>query len=272
MVEKAILVDTTKCMGCRGCQTACKQWWDLPYYPTTFSGSYQNPPDFTPYNWTIVRFFEFEKPEGGVKWVFMKDQCRHCDEPPCKAGCPVEGVIVKHPSGGVYYNVELCGKCNLQCRDYCPFGVPRNLKDENGNDIRRAFKCRFCFDRVEKGDKPLCVKTCVTGALDFGDKTAMLEKAKNRINELKNSYPEVNLYPGEKYHILWILPYKPEKFGLRSMTEKEIEERTSALKMKEVVKTTYAARSPIFNLLGLTWIAGAIGWIIDRRTNRCRER
>ena len=30
MAEKAFLVDTSKCQGCRGCQVACKQWNGLP--------------------------------------------------------------------------------------------------------------------------------------------------------------------------------------------------------------------------------------------------
>jgi len=194
----------------------------------------------------------------------MKDQCRHCDEPPCKVGCPVEGVIVKDETGGVYYNVEKCGQCNLQCMAYCPFGVPHNKGE------RRAFKCRFCIDRVKNNDKPLCVKTCVTGALDFGDKTDILNKIEERIQELKSTYPEVNLYPGKKYHILWILPYKPESFGLKSLTEEEIASQTARLKMEEA-KGVYADTG-ILNLIGIGMLAGSIGWIIDRRTNKCQEK
>ncbi|NLC11907.1 MAG: 4Fe-4S binding protein, partial [Firmicutes bacterium] len=25
-MSKAMLIDTSKCIGCRGCQAACKQW------------------------------------------------------------------------------------------------------------------------------------------------------------------------------------------------------------------------------------------------------
>lgn len=42
---KTILVDVSRCTGCRGCQVACKQWNELPATDTVQTGSYQNPPD-----------------------------------------------------------------------------------------------------------------------------------------------------------------------------------------------------------------------------------
>jgi len=35
MGEKAILFDATKCIACRGCQVACKQWNELKAVVTT---------------------------------------------------------------------------------------------------------------------------------------------------------------------------------------------------------------------------------------------
>ena len=44
------LIDTTKCIGCRACQVACKQWNQLPAEDTEFTGDYENPPRFSPGN------------------------------------------------------------------------------------------------------------------------------------------------------------------------------------------------------------------------------
>jgi len=44
MAEKAVLFDATKCMACRACQVACKQWNDLPAEATANRGSYENRP------------------------------------------------------------------------------------------------------------------------------------------------------------------------------------------------------------------------------------
>ena len=52
----SILVDTSKCTACRGCQIACKQWNQLPATQTTNWGSYQNPKDLSADTWKLVRF------------------------------------------------------------------------------------------------------------------------------------------------------------------------------------------------------------------------
>lgn len=62
-MTKAMLIDTSKCVGCRGCQAACKQWNQLPAEETTFSGTYENPPRLSPITWMRVTFTEVE--EGG---------------------------------------------------------------------------------------------------------------------------------------------------------------------------------------------------------------
>ena len=36
---KTILVDVSRCTGCRGCQVACKQWNELPATDTVQTGS-----------------------------------------------------------------------------------------------------------------------------------------------------------------------------------------------------------------------------------------
>jgi len=58
MRAKAILVDVAKCIGCRGCQVACKQWNNLPAECTNCEGSYENPKNLSPITYTLVRFTE----------------------------------------------------------------------------------------------------------------------------------------------------------------------------------------------------------------------
>ena len=221
MTEKAIFIDTSKCIGCRACQVACKQWWGLPaelpaeneagsvQFQYKFSGSYQNPGDLSHQTWNLVRFKEEAGPDGKMKWFFTPDRCRHCKNPPCQEGCPVPGVIVKDESGGVYYNVEKCGDCAKQCAEYCPFGIPKF-----DGDVRRAFKCRFCIDRVQEGKIPACAKTCPPGAIQFGDKTEMVSRAQARLAVIRADNPEANIYPGTDYNNFWLLLYAPEKYSL----------------------------------------------------------
>ena len=61
---KTIIMDTTRCTACRGCQVACKQWNGLPGTKTRQSGSYQNPPDMGFETCKVVRFSEGLKEDG----------------------------------------------------------------------------------------------------------------------------------------------------------------------------------------------------------------
>lgn len=57
-MAKARLIDVSKCIGCRGCQVACKQWNDLEAITTEQSGTYENPPQLTASTWIKVEFRE----------------------------------------------------------------------------------------------------------------------------------------------------------------------------------------------------------------------
>ena len=73
---KSILVDTSLCTACRGCQIACKQWNGLKATKTKQTGSYENPKDLSGNTWKIVRFAEGKKADGKPYWNFFTEQCR----------------------------------------------------------------------------------------------------------------------------------------------------------------------------------------------------
>ncbi|MEM7828513.1 MAG: 4Fe-4S dicluster domain-containing protein, partial [Candidatus Aenigmatarchaeota archaeon] len=106
MTGKGLLVDTSKCQACKACQVACQQWHTLPAEDTTFTGSYQNPPDMSGANLTVVKFIELES-SGKLEWLFFKDQCRHCETPSCKASCPFNA-IKRDSDGRVYILKSKC--------------------------------------------------------------------------------------------------------------------------------------------------------------------
>ena len=57
-MSKSFFIDTTLCMGCRGCQVACKQWHDLPAEETQNLGTYQNPQDLSFDTYKLVQMRE----------------------------------------------------------------------------------------------------------------------------------------------------------------------------------------------------------------------
>ena len=168
----AALVDTTRCMGCRACQVACKQWNQLPAEKESkFLGTYENPPALTADTWTKIQFHEFS--DAGPKWRFRKQQCFHCDDASCVNVCPT-GAAKKRPNGIVVIDQSICAGCKY-CVEACPYQTPK-FSEETGT----AVKCRFCYDRVENGLSPACVTACPTGALFFGKRSEVIAEAHRR--------------------------------------------------------------------------------------------
>lgn len=204
----AMLIDVTKCMGCRGCQVACKQWNQLPAEKTKFTGTYQNPPRLSGQTWTLVQFIEPED-ERGVRWLFRKQQCLHCDDATCLNVCPTGAI--KREDGVVYIDQDVCTGCKY-CVETCPFGTPHPDPDTG-----TAMKCRMCIDRVTNSLKPACVTACPTGALSFGPREDMVALGRNRLAGLLKTNPEARLY-GETelggLGAMYVLPEKASVFGL----------------------------------------------------------
>ncbi len=215
--QVGMLIDVSKCMGCRGCQVACKQWNQLPATKTKFSGTYQNPPKLSGTTWTLVNFIEPAKSrtefDGDPQWLFRKQQCLHCADPACVKACPT-GALTKLDNGIVYINQAVCAGCKY-CVEVCPFQTPK--ADHKTGTAR---KCWMCLDRVLNGLQPACATACPTGAVVFGDRKAMLSKAKKRVVDLKKQYPKSDPYIyGEKelggLGVLYLLPENdPELFNL----------------------------------------------------------
>ena len=206
---KGVLYDATKCIGCRGCQVACKQWNELPAEKTVNKGELENPPRRTAYTFTKVQFNELEE-SNKLKMVFTKTQCMHCEHPACAEACIV-GALVKTPEGPVTYDEGKCIGCRY-CMVACPFGIPNFEWDKAMPWIR---KCTFCADRQSAGLKPACVTTCPTGALHLGEREELLVIARERIKASPGKYAD-HIY-GEKEvggtSWLYLSPVAFEKVG-----------------------------------------------------------
>jgi formate dehydrogenase iron-sulfur subunit len=242
-----MIIDTSKCIGCKACQVACQQWNGLPAEDTTFTGTYQNPPDMSGANLTVVKFTEVGN-NGDLRWLFFKDQCRHCDDPMCVKACNTygTGAIYRHPLGAVWVRQGICNPAVCKqsytylrpCQLYCPFqtvgglGIPRRTYKKNGETVGqetgKSAKCTFCYNRIMRPDlpkdlgtftSPACMGACPPGAIDVNYVKNIRSKVVNRLNELKtHGYPNACLYPyqipGVLTHVNWILTEHPSAYGL----------------------------------------------------------
>jgi len=186
-MSKAILIDTTKCIGCRACQVACKSWNDLKGGKATFSETWSNPRFLSSNQYTRIVFREIPRSDGRLEWHFISRRCMHCLDPACVSACPV-AALVKLPSGPVVYDDERCIGCRY-CMMACPFQIP---KFQWESPVPLVRKCTFCADRQSIGLAPNCTTTCPTGTLLFGERAELLKEAHRRIGlESDKYYPEV---------------------------------------------------------------------------------
>ncbi len=201
-MEIAKLIDVTTCIGCKACQVACSEWNDIRAEVGENIGVYDNPVDLDAKAWTVMRFSETEE-KGKLEWLIRKDGCMHCADPGCLKACPAPGAIIQYKNGIVDFHQENCIGCGY-CVTGCPFNVPRISKEDS-----KAYKCSLCSDRVAVGQEPACVKTCPTGAIQFGSKEDMKVYAGGRIADLKRrGYENAGLYDPQGVggtHVMYVL-------------------------------------------------------------------
>jgi len=169
--RKALLISPELCIGCRGCQTACKSWNQLPGERTKNSGTYQNPPDLAPSAYNIIKYSEVPSEANPVRWLFVSRRCMHCGDAGCMKICPAPGALYRTKEGAVAFDKDKCIGCKL-CVAGCPFDVPRY------DSSSKVSKCNLCADRIAEGLSPACAKTCPTGAIKYGDRNSLIEGAK----------------------------------------------------------------------------------------------
>ncbi|MDD5285688.1 MAG: formate dehydrogenase N subunit beta transmembrane domain-containing protein [Desulfuromonadaceae bacterium] len=198
--RKGFLVDTSRCIGCRSCQVACKQWNKLEADKTSNKGTFENPRDLTPALYNRIKFIEKDT-AGEVTWRFFNERCMHCGDAGCMKVCPSPGALFRTKDGIVGFNKEKCISCKY-CVSACPFNIPRYGSDD------KVSKCNLCLDRIAGGLTPACAKACPTEALKYGMRNDIISKAKGA---KKTIYGEDAL---NGLGVAYALEGPPEQYGL----------------------------------------------------------
>jgi len=90
-----ILIDTTRCIGCRSCELACAETYDLPIPDIEDDSVFEKERRTTETQWTIVNRYETDK---GT--VYAVKRCMHCNQPACVAACLVKAMKKQDLSRG----------------------------------------------------------------------------------------------------------------------------------------------------------------------------
>jgi Fe-S-cluster-containing dehydrogenase component len=171
-----MLIDTTRCIGCRACEEACNEANQLPKPEVSFSSGsvFEKKRDTGPDTFTVVnRYPNVKDPD---KPIFVRRQCMHCNQPACAAACLTKA-MEKTREAAVIYNKDRCMGCRY-CMIACPFDVPKFQYNSPTPYVR---KCVFCNERQKRGEQPACSEACPEGATLFGKKRDLLEIARTRI-------------------------------------------------------------------------------------------
>lgn len=165
--SKGLLIDISKCVGCRECARACAEANNLPQEEAT---------ELSATHYTVVQSYNDDQ-------TFVRRLCMHCNEPTCVSACLV-GAFRKTETGAVLYDESKCIGCRY-CMQACPFEVPRYEWSSLSPKIQ---KCRMCYERVAAGGKTACAEACQFGATTFGDRDELIKEARKRIDESPGTY------------------------------------------------------------------------------------
>ncbi len=203
----SILVDTSKCTACRGCQIACKQWNQLPGTQTTNVGTYENPKDLSFDTYKVVRFAEGKNGSGNPYWYFFTEQCRHCLSPGCMAVVENDEIVQDEKTGAVIYTEKTKDLNFKETLEGCPYNIPRQ-----DPKTKVLVKCTLCLDRITDNMIPACVKSCPTGAMTFGERDKILDMTNKRVEELKKTFPKATAIKPDELRVIYLVTDDPAKY------------------------------------------------------------
>ena len=168
-MAKAVLYDSTLCIGCRACEQACAERWGNPYDEKIASLERLSAKKLTAIQTHGERY--------------SRRMCMHCKEPTCVSVCPV-GALTKTTLGPVVYDADKCMGCRY-CMQACPFQVPSY---EWNARLPRVRKCDMCYDLQLAGKPTACTAACPVKATLTGEHGDMVALARKRMAENPNQY------------------------------------------------------------------------------------
>ena len=148
-----VVVDPTRCVGCRRCETVCTTYNDGKAQPAMARLRTGRNYNFG-FQGAAVGFWRGEGEYGN--FLVRPETCKQCSHPvPCQTACPQDAILADVDTGARIVDEEKCVGCGM-CAASCPFAMI-NVDAES----EKAIKCFLC------DGEPKCVDNCPTGALKF---------------------------------------------------------------------------------------------------------
>ncbi len=205
----SMLYDTTLCIGCKACVSACSRENGLIPDTGESEGLYQMPKYLNDKTKNIIKLYTDK--DTGLR-SFVKAQCMHCIDPACVAACPM-AALQKNPENGI---VTWDGTTCLGCR-YCQIACPFNIPKFEWSEVNpKIVKCQFCDHRLAEGKIPACCEACPRQAVIYGTRDELLKVARKRIADNPGKYYDDRIY-GENEaggtQVLYLTHVEPKLLG-----------------------------------------------------------
>lgn len=147
MSRYIFVIDADRCIGCKGCQVACKMENEVAL------GANRN----KVYDVGPTGVF----PE--LEMYFLPTMCQQCENPSCVMVCPTNACHKNESDGVILIDQDKCIACHA-CEKSCPYQAITFNRERRVMD-----KCTICAQLRAEGETPACVKNCSGNALHYGD-------------------------------------------------------------------------------------------------------
>jgi len=184
-----ILYDSTLCVGCNACMSACKEANNKKPEMHGDQQLWDKPQDLSASTLNIIKRYSSgtgeHKDQEEDGYAFIKRQCLHCVDPSCVTACPVSALAKDKETGIVTYDKDACIGCRY-CQVACPYNIPKFEWDDFYPEI---VKCQLCSHLIAQGGISACCSVCPTGASLFGPVALLREETRRRLQ----------MKPGKRY-------------------------------------------------------------------------
>lgn len=147
MKKNVLVIDLDRCIGCMGCEVACKLENNVALGRSRIRVLTIGPTGTYP----------------DLQMYFLPVMCQQCEDPACVSVCPTGASYRRVDDGEVLIDQDSCIGC-LSCHKGCPY----ELNNFN-NEMRVMDKCTLCSHLEGTGELPACVRNCAGRAIIYGD-------------------------------------------------------------------------------------------------------
>ncbi|MCB1772782.1 MAG: hydrogenase 2 operon protein HybA [Gammaproteobacteria bacterium] len=279
-----MLFDSTLCVGCKACVTACKT---VNGNKPTIVGEdlqWDSARDLAPETFNVIKVYtdgnQLTKDSEVDGFAFEKRSCMHCVDPGCVSVCPVTALVKDPVTGIVTYDVDACIGCRT-CMTGCPYNVPQFDYD---NPFGALHKCEMCnqkgLERINNGMMTGCAEACPTGATLFGSREALLDEAKKRMalkpGEVYN-YPRGDVRDPSSYHEKAVPEYRQHIWGEKEAGGTNVMHISSIpfdklgmppLGERSFVSISESVQHTLYSYMALPAVVlGGLTWLVKRNTD-----